>query len=50
MYVIQLYGRERFWVEGQGWATTKHERATQYTESEARNLALRLHAEAVETL
>lgn len=47
MYLVYLYHSHRYWIDGQGWATTASDRATQYTESDARTLAHQMHGEAV---
>lgn len=47
MYIVHHYHQNRFWIEGQGWSTTNSDRATRYTAHEARQLATRLHAEAI---
>lgn len=47
MYVVYLHHGHRYWIDRQGWATAFSDRATRYTESEARTLAHQMHGEAV---
>lgn len=47
MYIVTHYHSRRYWIDGQGWATTDADRATRYTKHEATQLASQMHGEAV---
>lgn len=47
MYIVEHYHSGRFWIEGEGWATTDESNATCYDRTDAAAIAHQTHGEAV---
>lgn len=45
MYIVENYHTRRFWIEGEGWATTDESKATRFERADAAAIAHQMHGE-----